>query len=435
MKLLYANDGRGDHAPSWYAATAEAPGPYPALDGDTRADVVVVGGGYTGLSTALTLAEAGMDAVLLEAQRVGFGASGRNGGQVGSGQRVDQRTLEKQYGADRARLLWEISEDAKAEVRRRIEAHGIDCDYRPGVAFAARSAANARWAGEEAAHLSRVYGYDAVEALDAGGIAGLTGSHVFAGGMLDRGAAHLHPLKLAFGLARAAEAAGVRMHEGAEVTALETGGPVRAVTATGTVTARFGVLAAGGYMPPDLSPSIARRVMPINNFIVATEPLGDQGKTILPRDHAVADDRFVVSYWRKSLDGRLIFGGGESYGYRFPNDIAALVRKPMAGIYPLLRDVTITHAWGGTLSITRPRLPCFARLGPNVLSASGYSGHGVALATFAGRIMAEAIRGQAERFDVMAALDPAPFPGGPGLRAPLLALAMRWYVLRDILGV
>jgi len=204
-------------------------------------------------------------------------------------------------------------------------------------------------------------------------------------------------------------------------------------TATGQVVADHLILAGNGYLG-GLDRRVAARVMPINNFIIATEPLGDRAGEILAEPVAVADSRFVVNYWRLSGDGRLLFGGGESYGYRFP-DIAATVRKPMLQVYPQLKDVRIDHAWGGTLAITTNRMPCFVRLGPNVLAASACSGHGVALSTMAGRVMAEMVAGQSERFDLLANLPQARFPGGPAMRWPLLVLAMTWYSLRDRLGL
>lgn len=434
MSLLHANDRPGSYPDSWYAATAMPLPPFAPLEGDTRADVCVVGGGYTGLSAALCLAERGHDVVLLEAQRLGFGASGRNGGQVGSGQRVEQTALETAYGMEAARALWDIAETAKAEVARRIEAHGIDAAIRPGVAHAIRSPRDVAAAHAEADHLARVYGYDRIEPLDRDGMTRHLGSEAFAGGYLDHGAGHLHPLRFALGLAAAARDAGVRLHERSEVTGIAPGKTATVRTVSGSVRASHVILAANGYLG-GLAPEVARRVMPINNFIVATEPLDERGSHILPGDIAAADDRFVVSYWRKSGDGRLLFGGGESYGYRFPSDIAALVRGSLRRVYPELGDIRITHAWGGTLAITLSRLPHVAQIAPGVLSASGYSGHGVAMAVMAGRILAEAVAGQAERFDVMAGLSTPRFPGGAGLRSPLLALAMTWYALRDRLGL
>ncbi|WP_226782531.1 NAD(P)/FAD-dependent oxidoreductase [Oceaniglobus trochenteri] len=429
MDLLTANDRPGRYPASWYAETATPLAPFAPLKGAQRADVCIVGAGYTGLSAALHLAQAGLSVTLLEAQRVGFGASGRNGGQVGSGQRQDQDWLERQApGA--ARTLWDIAQEAKALVQDLIAEHHIDAAWRPGVAHACHGARSAAHARAYAERLARDYGYDAVQPLDRAGIGALIGSGSFAGGDLDMGAGHLHPLRFALGLARAAQGAGVRIHERSRVVAVE-GGLVR--TEDGEVAADHVILACNGYLGR-LHPDIAARVMPINNFIVATEPLGNRADDILSRDIAVADDRFVVNYWRLSEDRRLLFGGGESYGYRFPRDIAALVRRPMLSIYPQLADVKITHAWGGTLAITLNRMPCFHRDG-GIYTASGYSGHGVAMATMAGRIIAAAVQGDASRFDTMATLPTRAFPGGGALRTPLLALAMTWYGLRDRLGL
>ncbi len=432
MNLLRANDRDGHYPPSWYAATVQPLPPFPPIDVVRRADVVVVGGGYTGLSAALHLARSGLQVVLLEAQRVGFGASGRNGGQVGSGQRLPQDVLERMVGADAARRLWEVAEDAKALVRSLIADHAIPADWQDGVAHPCWRPSEVAAAEAEAAHLSRGYGYDRVERLDRGAMADLLGTGVFAGGVIDHGAGHIQPLAFALGLAQAAAAAGVAIHEGSEVTAIAEGRPVTVHTATGSVTADHLILACNGYLGR-LVPAVSARVMPINNFIVATETLG--ARAPMPRPVAAADTKFVVNYWRQTRDGRLLFGGGYSYGYRFPADIAALVRKPMRMVYPQLADVRIDHAWGGTLAITMTRAPAFLRVAPNVLTASGYSGHGVAMATMAGRILAEAVVGQAGRFDLMAGLPVPKFPGGLAFRSPLLALAMTWYALRDRLGL
>jgi gamma-glutamylputrescine oxidase len=392
------------------------------------ADVCVVGGGYTGLSAALHLAEAGFSVALVEAQRVGWGASGRNGGQVGSGQRRDQAWLEARFGSGRARALWDMAEEAKALVTGLVERNGIACDLRPGIIHAAHRPGYVAEYHAEAEALARDYGYGLVEPLDRDGLRAMLGSEAYFGGSIDRGGAHLHPLDYALGLARAASAAGVRIFERSRVTAVE---GTAARTAAGRVRARFLLLACNGYLG-GLAPSAAARVMPINNFIVATEPLGEaRARGLIANGAAVADSRFVVNYFRLTADHRLLFGGGESYGWRFPADIAGLVRPRMLGVFPGLADVAVTHAWGGTLAITVDRMPAFQRLGPGLFSVAGYSGHGVALATLAGKLMAEAVQGTAERFDLFADLPQRAFPGGAALRWPLLVLAMTWYALRD----
>ncbi len=434
MNLLYSNDKRGAYPPSWYAATAHPRTPTEPLRGEVTADVCVVGGGYTGLSTALHLAEAGFRVVLLEAHRVGFGASGRNGGQLGSAQRMDQEDLEKLVGRDDAAKLWDLAEDAKTLVKSLIERHGIDCDLKPGIATLGFSDGERAELQAHAKHLKTAYGYDRIEPLDAEAGRALCPSPAYAGGYLDKGAAHLHPLNYALGLAEAAVAAGLTLHENTEVLGIEDGPRVTVRTEHGSVTADHLVLACNGYLG-NLNRKVAARVMPINNFIAATEPLGAEAARVLTQDVAVADTKFVVNYFRLSADGRLLFGGGESYGYRFPSDIAAKVRKPMTEIFPHLRDVRIDYAWGGTLAITMRRMPYLTRLAPNILSASGYSGHGVGTATHAGQLIALAIQGQSEGFDTMARVPALPFPGGSALRSPLLVLAMTWYALRDRLGL
>ncbi len=371
--------------------------------------------------------------MLLEAHRIGFGASGRNGGQVGSGQRLDQDELERMVGRDDAHRLWDMSQEAKALVRGLIERHAMPVTFHPGIAHACWSDAEASHAHRYAEKLRRDYGYEDLEPLDRAGIGRLIGSRVFAGGEVDRGAGHVHPLNYALGLAEAAHKAGARLCERSVVTRIEPGAQPLVHTAEGHVRADHVILAANGYLG-DLEPKVAARVMPINNFIVATEPLGAGATEILAEPVAVADTKFVVNYWRLSEDNRLLFGGGESYGYRFP-DIIRAVRKPMLEIYPQLAETRIDYAWGGTLAITVNRMPCFLRVQPNILSASGYSGHGVAMATMAGRVMAEAIAGQAERFDLMARLPQPRFPGGAALRWPLLVLAMAWFSMRDRLGL
>ena len=434
LNLLHSNDRKGEFPQSWYAATATPLARFDPLTGVQRADVCVIGGGYTGLSTALHLAEAGLDVILLEAHRVGFGASGRNGGQLGSGQRLDQEGLEGLVGPDDAQKLWQLGEDAKELVKSLVAKHQIDCHLRPGVAWTATSRREAAHMHDYGHHLQDRYGYNEIEFLTPEDCHQMCPSPAYRGGILDHGAGHLHPLNLALGLARAAAKAGARIHETSEVLEITQGSELRIRTANGEVRADHLVLACNGYLG-GLNRQVASKVMPINNFVVATEPLGAEADKVLTRDVAVADDKFVVNYFRLSHDRRLLFGGGESYGYRFPSDIAALVRKPMCQIFPHLKEVKIDYAWGGTLGITMKRMPYLARLDQNVLSASGYSGHGVGTAVHAGQLIARAIQGQAEGFNTMARVPAPSFPGGAALRSPLLVLAMTWFALRDRIGL
>ncbi len=433
MNLLYANDAKGSYPPSYYAATATPLDPFPVHQGQTTADVCIIGGGYMGLSAALHLAEAGHDVVLIDAHRVGFGASGRNGGQVGSGQRVDQQSLERVAGVENAHRLWDLAEDAKALVQSLITRHAMPVTFRPGVAHACWTDAEVRETHKEADHLAQHYNYTPVEKLDQPAIRALIGSAAFKGGAIDRGAGHLHPLNFAIGLAKAAATAGARIHEKTEALSIRHGAKPVVQTTSGAITCNHVLMAGNGYIG-GLAPAYAARVMPINNFIIATAPLGDAANDILSQPIAVADTKFVVNYWRLSDDNRLLFGGAESYGYTFP-DIIKSVTKPMLEIYPQLRDTKVDYAWGGTLAITMNRLPALLRAAPNVLAASACSGHGVAMATLTGRILAEAIHSQSASFDLLSTLPQARFPGGVALRWPLLVLAMTWYSMRDKLGL
>ncbi|GGL76772.1 NAD(P)/FAD-dependent oxidoreductase [Wenxinia marina] len=434
MNPLYRNDRPGAYPPSWYAASTNLPPERPPLEGDARADLCVVGAGYTGLWAALTAARAGLKVIVLDAHRAGFGASGRNGGQVGMGYNKPQTWLEARLGEGTARALWDAAEDARAQLRLFCEREAPEAEWRPGVAHGAYSAAEAQEDAREAEHLATRYDYDRIEVHDADGFREIVRSPLYQGGTIDRGAAHIHPLRYALALARAAEAAGATIHERSEVTRVDTGIPARVSTARGTVTADHVIVAGNGYLP-NLAPPVNARVMPINSFIAATEPLPDRWHEVLAEDIAVADSKFVVNYYRFSEDRRFLFGGRESYSLGFPADISTALVKRMTSLFPQLDGVRVDHTWGGTLGITMTRLPHLARLGENVMSGAGFSGHGVALSGFAGRVMAEAVLGQAGRFDVMAQLPVPRFPGGSAFRAPLLTLAMTWYALRDRLGI
>ncbi|MCF2870120.1 FAD-binding oxidoreductase [Octadecabacter sp. G9-8] len=430
---LYRNDRPGHFPDSWYAATADIPPERPTLKGQITADVCIVGAGYTGLMAALELAESGMKVVVLDAHRAGWGASGRNGGQVGSGFNQDQRWIAAKVGKGAAKALWDMSEEAKDLLKSRLEKHAPDARFRPGVAHGAYDAVEARDLRDEVEYLRRTYGYKDAEGLTRDAFQTLVKSPHYQGGLIDRGAGHIHPLRYALGLAKAAELAGATIYERAEVHYIDEGDPAVVATGQGRVTAPFVILAGNGYLP-NLNKKVAARTMPLNSFIAATEPLGDRAKDILSEDIAVADSKFVVNYFRLSEDNRLLFGGRENYSIGFPQNIEPSLRKRMEHMFPQLRGVKIDYTWGGTLGITPTRLPVLMRTAPNILSAGGYSGHGVAHSGFAGKLMAEAVRGQAERFDIFSTLPTPAFPGGTLLRAPLLMAAMTWYSLRDRLG-
>ena len=429
--LLDINDQPGTYPASFYAAGVSPLINCAPAAGDIRCDVCVVGGGFTGLSAALHLAQRGYDVRLVEAQRIGFGASGRNGGQVGQGQRCDQDELEKMFGVERARELWQIGTQAVELVRTLSQSKLIETNFHPGVLHTDHKA---RFVDHSKAYVEKMheqYGYEDIRFVAGDEIREWVNSPAYYGGTLDQRAGHINPLQLALGLARMAQASGAVLHEGTRVLRLSQEQKAVVHTDSSSITADYVVLACNGYIG-DLHVDVSRRVMPINNYIVATESLGDEAQEqIIKGNIAVADSKFVVNYFRFSDDHRLLFGGTESYRYCFPDDIAAQVRKPLSEIFPQLSDVSIDYAWGGTLGITMNRLPHYQRYGHNVLSMSGFSGHGVAMGTLSGQIVADAIAGQAERFDIMENIPTPKFPGGKLMRHPLLVLAMLWYSLRD----
>ena len=432
FKLVQDKSDSDDYPNSYYLASQNrhlSPGP---LDGSRRADVCIIGAGYTGLSSALHLAERGYDVVLLEARKPGWGASGRNGGQLCSGQRKDQIELASMAGEDAARQLWELAEAAKDLSKRLIADHNIDCDLKPGIAHPNHKPGYADDTREYVDYLQRHYDYEQITYLERDAMAELVGSDSYYGGSLDMGAGHLHPLNYALGLADAAIAAGARLYQSTVVEGYREGSPNRVKTNRGTVEADHIVLACNGYLGK-LERRVSGKIMPINNFVVATEPLSDdQLKTINPRDVAISDSRFVVNYYRLSADKRMLFGGGENYRQNFPDDIAGFVRKPMLQVYPQLAETRIDYAWGGTLAVTLNRMPHFGRLGKhNTYFAQGYSGQGVAMATLAGKLLADAIAGEAESFDLFGSIPTRDFPGGELLRWPGLVLGMSYYALRD----
>lgn len=422
------------HINSWYAASANQQLSYPPLQGEVRADVCIIGGGYTGLASAIHLRKAGYSVVLLEANRVGWGASGRNGGHVGTGQRAEQDQLEKWVGLDQAKALWQLGLEAVDTVCGLIDEYDIDCELKTGNLHVAAKPGDVKGLQEEVEHLSGVYGYDKIRYIDSPELAELTSGQGFHGGTVDTGCKHLHPLNYALGLAAAADALGATLHEGSRVLSYREGDKVEVKTDQGTVTASFLVLACNGYLEK-LEPRTAGRIMPINNYMLATEPLPEAlARQLIRDDTSMSDSLFVINYWKLSADNRLLFGGGETYSRQFPSDIAGFVRKYMLKIYPELADSRIDYGWGGTLAITMNRMPDFGRLSSQVFYAHGYSGHGVPIATLAGKLLAEAISGTAERFDVMASVPSRQFPGGTWLRRPGLVAGMLFYAVRDRLG-
>ena len=419
------------HPDSWYAATAVGMHEHPVLTEHVRADVCVIGGGFTGLSAALNLAEQGLDVVLLEAERIGFGASGRNGGHIGSGQRKDVLETEELFGFERSRELWDLAEAAKQEIRDRVELHGIDCDLQYGQFVGVHKKGYVGWPGELADALAERYDYPHARAVSREEVQSYVATNDFLEGLFDAQAMSMHPLNYALGLARAARDAGVRIYERSRVSSYERNDPAMVKAGNGSVRASFIVLACNGYLGK-LESRVAGKIMPINNFMIATESLGEQRARDLMRDRICCHDtRFVVNYFRTSADHRLLYGGGENYRAGFPQDIASFVRPYMLRLFPQLEDVQTDYAWGGTLSVTVNRLPHVGRLKPNLFYAQGYSGHGVSIAVFAGKIIAEAITGTAGRFDVMAALPTWTFPGGTLLRSPGMVLGMLYYGLKD----
>jgi gamma-glutamylputrescine oxidase len=408
---------------NWYAATAAGVSALPPLDGDVTVDVCVVGAGFTGLGAAMALAGRA-SVMVLEAGRVGCAATGRNGGQVHTGQRRDQAWLEKAVGRDDALALWRLAEDARAHFRTLTDT--IDCDWRPGMIHARHKRGGEAEDAAYAALMASSYGYDQLDLIDEADLACELGTDVYHGGLIDRGGGHVHPLKLALGMAR-----GLTIHENTRADSWRCeGGRIIVQTARGRVTCDQLILSGDGLLNA-MAGKARARVMPINNFIAVTAPLDDVAETIIRSNAAVSDSRFVVNYFRKTADGRLLFGGGENYRPGFPSDIAGMVRKNLAKVYPQLADVPITHAWGGTLGITMSRMPFVGEIAPGVRVASGYSGQGVMLAPYVGKLLADAALGDTAGIELLSRVPTPPFPGGRLLRWPLTVAGLSWYALRD----
>lgn len=420
------------YPPSWYAASQPELAAHAPLRGQARADVAVLGAGYTGLTAALALAEKGYKVTVLEAERIGWGASGRNGGQAIVGYGCEQDTLEALIGDDDARLLFDFSRDGMHMLKQRIARHGIDCDWRDGHASVPIHTRQERALRADSERMAQRYDYP-LEWWDRPRLQQELGSDRYLGAMYDPASGHLHPLAYAQGLAQAAVAAGVTVHEHSPVSRLQRGTQPALITDHGRVDADFVVLAGNAWLQ-GIAPELETRMMPVGTYIGATQPLGaERARALIRNDMAVADVNWALDYFRLSRDHRLLFGGQANYSALPPPGLRASMTRRMRRVFPQLADVEMEYVWGGYIDITRNRAPHWGRITPNVYFAQGFSGHGVASTGLAGEVIAAAIAGQAQRLDVFERIPHGVFPGGKALRMPLLVAAMSWYKLRDLL--
>jgi gamma-glutamylputrescine oxidase len=423
------------HIDSYYAASAHAAPDHPRLAGDVEADVCVVGGGIAGCSTALFLAERGYKVVLLEGNRIAFGASGRSGGQAIVGYACSQGKLVAQVGRADAKKMFDITVDALDLMKELVARHRIDCDLHWGhlhTALKPRQESELRAYQDE---LANEYGYTGTRWLDRAELGTVLNTDRYIGGLRDDRSGHVHPLNYTLGLAAAAAAAGVQICEDTMVVGIEHGSTVRIRTAAGpSVRAKHVALCCNAFIDEKISRPLRNRIMPVGTYIIATERLGQaRVENLLRENVAVADVNFVLDYFRRSRDHRMLFGGRVSYSGRDARNTAKATRVRMLNVFPSLADAKIEFAWGGHVDITMSRAPDFGRLAPNVYYLQGFSGHGIALTGIAGQMVAETIAGQAERFDLFTQLKHHDFPGGPALRMPGLVLAMLWFRLKDLL--
>jgi len=423
------------YIPSYYVASAHPAPERPALEGAVDCDVCVVGAGIAGCSAALHLAERGLSVVLLEEHRVGWGASGRNGGQAIFGVAAGQAKLERLIGADAARAVWEVSVESLALMRQLVARFHIDCDWVDGYLLTAVKPRQQQELHAELAQLRERYGYTSVRYVPREELRAGLATERYLGALYDTNSAHLHPLNYTLGLAAAAESRGVRIFEGtrAQRFCCTGGSQVRVQAPRGEVRARFLVLCGNVYLGAT-APALAASIMAVATYVIATEPLGEErARQLIANNAAVSDMNWVLDYFRRSADHRLLFGGRVNYSGLRSFDAPGATRARMLRVFPQLQEVRIAHAWGGEVDITLNRAPHFGRLAANVYFLQGFSGHGVALTGIAGKLVAEAIAGTAARFDVFARIPHANFPGGAALRRPALVLAMLWYRIRDLL--
>ncbi|WP_026440511.1 NAD(P)/FAD-dependent oxidoreductase [Acidocella facilis] len=423
-----------DHIASYYAASANRQDARPPLEGAIAAEICIIGGGFTGVNAALELAQRGRHVVLLEAVRIGFGASGRNGGQIVNGYSRDLDVIAQRYGVAAGRKIAGMAREGGDIIRERVARYQIDCDLKPGGIFAALTQSQLRGL----AHHVRIwesFGYqDGFELLDQTGLQTHLKSQRYVGGLIDHHAGHLHPLNLVQGEAAAAEALGAMIHEGSPVTGVTFGDVVRVKTAQGEVTAKTVLVCGNAYLQGVL-PALETRIMPVSTQVLATEPLGETAAELLPTDMCVEDCNYILDYFRRTADNRILYGGGIVYGGQDPASVRAKILPLMHKTFPTLKDARVDFAWSGNFALTLTRFPQIGRLAPNVYFSHGDSGHGVTTTHLLARLLAEAVSGESQRFDVFAGLPYFPFPGGRHLRVPLTVAGSWWYRFRDMLGL
>ena len=422
------------HTTSYYAASANDKNLRPALQGQVEADICVIGAGYTGLSTALHLAESGFKVVVLEATRIGFGASGRNGGQIVHSYSRDIDFIEKHYGDKAGAEMGKMAFEGGKIIRRFVDQYNIQCDLKDGGIFAACNGKQMRELESKKA-LWEAHGHNNLELLSDTDIQKYVGTTRYKGALLDKSGGHFHPLNLVLGEAAALESLGGVIYEDSPVIRVDEGAKAKVHTENGSVSANFVVVAGNAYLG-GLIPKLQAKAMPCGTQVITTEPLSEaQQKALLPNGQCVEDCNYLLDYFRLSVDGRLIYGGGVTYGAREPDKIESLIVPKMLKTFPELNGVKIDYAWTGNFLLTLMRLPQFGRVSNNIYYAQGYSGHGVTCSHLAGKVLSDAIQGQAERYDVFAGLPQYPFPGGRALRIPYTAMGAWYYTLRDKLGI
>ena len=429
---------------SYYVVSANEQPQYPTLDTDIEADVCVVGGGFAGLSAAIELADRGYSVVVLEAKHIGWGASGRNGGQIIAGLACEQSVIEKALGLDASKKVWGMTLEGLDLVRERVKRFNIQCDLENGFLGVAVNSTKGAVLHQWFDGMAQKYNYDTdAEWISPNDIRQWIDSPRYHSGYYDCRSGHLHPLNYCLGLAKGAAGLGVKIFQNSAVQSMQHGEVVKLHTETASVSAKFVVLAGNMYLPeisPKLAPALAKRIMPVGTYIIATEPIdAEVAAKLIPTKAAVCDSNFVLDYFRFAADHlsdsqRMIYGGRVSYSAMTPPNLTASMQARMAETFPQLANTKVEYTWGGFVDITMNRAPDFGRLAPNIYYLQGFSGHGVALTGLAGKLVAEAISGQAERLDLMARIPHHDFPGGKLLRTPALILGMAWYQLRDAFG-